>query len=382
MKNFLKILAAAAALGLAPAASLAQSAAPAPAPAAPQAAPAPAVAVPAPAPAQPEQMSPAAPASGGEAPSDAEVARTTSAAARLAPEAGVGQPTEALALQEPVTPIGEEAAWFHNIILVPVITVISLFVLALLAWVVIRYRRRAHTVPSRTSHNTLLEIAWTLIPVLILVVIAVPSIKLLARQYSPPQADLTIKVIGNQWYWEYEYPDHGVRFVSNGLSDEEANRRGEPRQLAVDERMVVPVGATVKTIITSNDVVHSWGVPALWTKLDAVPGRLNETWFQATRPGVYYGVCYELCGARHGYMPIAVEVVPQAQFAAWVASKGGQMPGAAPARPAAAPAGQPPSVTPGSAPETSPAPPGITPGTATPPTTSQGNTNTRRGGTN
>src|SRR5688572_15920199 len=225
----------------------------------------------------------------------------------------------------------------------------------------VRYRRAANPVPSRTTHNTLLEVVWTLVPVLILVVIAIPSIRLLAHQYSPPRADLTIKAIGNQWYWEYEYPDHGVNLVSNMLTDEQARARGEPRQLAVDERMVVPVGATVKVIVTSNDVVHAWGVPALWAKIDAVPGRLNETWFQAERPGLYYGVCYELCGARHGYMPIAVEVVTPQQFAAWVAANGGQMPSAR--RPAATPAPAPAAsttaapgqgVTAGSATETSP----------------------------
>jgi cytochrome c oxidase subunit 2 len=164
----------------------------------------------------------------------------------------------------------------------------------------------------------------------------VPSIRLLAHQYDPPRADLTVKAIGNQWYWEYDYPDHGVHLVSNILPDAEAARRHEPRQLAADERMVVPVGAVVKVITTSNDVIHSFGVPALWVKMDAVPGRLNETWFRADREGVYYGVCYELCGARHGFMPIAVEVVSQARFAQWIAAKGGHMPGAHPA-PAAAP---------------------------------------------
>jgi cytochrome c oxidase subunit II len=219
----------------------------------------------------------------------------------------------------------------------PLIVAISLFVLALLLWVVVRYRRGANPTPSRNTHNTLLEIVWTLVPVLILVAIAVPSIRLLARQYDPPRADLTVKVIGNQWYWTYEYPDHGVQFDSNIIPDELAVARGEPRQLAVDERMVVPVGAVVKVLTTSNDVIHSFGVPAFWVKMDAVPGRINETWFQATRPGVFYGVCYELCGARHGYMPIAVEVVTPAQFQQWIASRGGHMPGAAPAAaPAAA----------------------------------------------
>jgi cytochrome c oxidase subunit 2 len=301
---------------------------------------------------------------------------------------GIGQPDGRWQLQNQYTPIGREAAWFHNWILMPAITIISIFVLVLLLWVIIRYRRAANPTPSRTTHNTVIEIVWTLVPVLILVAIAVPSIQLLRHQYSPPAADLTVKVVGNQWYWEYEYPDHGVQFVSNVLSDEQARARGEPRLLAVDNRMVVPVGATVKVLITSNDVIHSWGVPAFWVKLDAVPGRVNETWFRAERPGLYYGVCYELCGARHAYMPIAVEVVSRPQFDAWVASRGGTLPGARPAAaaaPAAGAAGANPrqeGVTAGQATETSPAPAGVNPGVGTPPVSRQGATNTREGDSN
>jgi cytochrome c oxidase subunit II len=376
MKTLLTIMAAAAAFGLAPAAASGQ-AAPAPAPAATQAAPAPAPAAAQGVPqtgatvpqsqarggAQPQEVS--GPDAGRGRPSDASVAQST-AASQATPEPGIGQPDGRWSLQDQFTPIGREAAWFHNYILVPAITVISLFVLFLLLFVVVRFRRSANPVPSRTTHNTLLEVVWTLVPVLILVVIAVPSIKLLARQYSPPAADLTIKAIGNQWYWEYEYPDHGIQFVSNILPDADARARGEPRLLAVDQRVVVPVGATVKVLVTSNDVVHSWGVPAFWAKIDAVPGRVNETWFRAERPGLYYGQCFELCGARHAYMPIAVEVVSPQQFAAWVARQGGHMPGRQPAAaPAAAPpaaAGQPNPATPA---------PATTPGTATPPVTNQ-----------
>jgi cytochrome c oxidase subunit 2 len=320
MKNLIKILAVAAAFGLAPAAALGQAAAPAPqAPVASNAAPAPTVASPAPSAAQPAGGAQPEQVSGADVeparPSDAQVASSTAASAAT-PEVGIGQPDGRMSLQDQFSPIGRQAAWFHNWILMPAITIISIFVLLLMVYVIVRFRRAAHPVPSRTTHNTLLEVIWTLVPVLILVVIAVPSIGLLSDQYSPPRADLTVKVIGNQWYWEYEYPDHGVQFVSNVLTDDEARRRGEPRLLAVDERLVVPVGATVKMIITSNDVVHSWGVPAFWVKMDAVPGRLNETWFQAERPGIYYGQCFELCGARHAYMPIAVEVVTREQFAA------------------------------------------------------------------
>ena len=324
MKALIKIIAVAAALGLSPATALAQDVLPAQ-PAQELVAESQAD------PAQPEEASPDQAEVNPEEPSDATVAQSTYAS-QVSPRVGVGQPDGRMGLQDQVTPIGREAAFFHNAILLPLIAAISLFVLLLLAWVMIRFRRGANPTPSRNTHNTTLEVVWTLVPVLILVAIAVPSIRLLAHQYSPPRADLTVKAIGNQWYWEYEYPDHGdFELVSNMLSDEDAAARGEPRLLAVDERMVVPVGATVKLIVTSNDVIHAFAVPAFWSKIDAVPGRLNETWFQVKEPGIYYGQCSELCGARHAYMPIAVEVVPPAQFAAWVASKGGTMPGAAPA---------------------------------------------------
>jgi cytochrome c oxidase subunit 2 len=397
MKTSLKLFAVAAAFGMAPAGAYAQQA-PAAAPANTAAAPAAAAAQ------QPidaisanSQAAPAQPGEVGvanasvETPSNASV--LSSSMAGTQPDATVGQPTQDWGFQPQVTPIGEEAASFHNYILMPLITVISVFVLLLMIYVVVRFRRSAHPTPSRTTHNTFLEIAWTLVPVLILVAIAVPSIRLLAHQYSPPKADITIKATGNQWYWTYSYPDHGdFEIISNVLKDEDAKKRGEPRLLAVDERMVVPVGATVKMIVTSADVIHAWGVPAFWAKIDAVPGRLNETWFKTDRPGLYYGQCFELCGARHAYMPIAVEVVTQAQFAAWVASKGGTMPGAPEAssgdetatspvtNPTAAAAGSAPAPTAGgSATETSPAPPAITPGTATPPTSSQGATESKRG---
>ena len=370
MKTFLKLIAVAAAFGLAPAAAVAAAAPTAQA-----------------LPAQPEQVSPSTLASGGEAPSDATVAAEAPMIARTAPTPSVGQPDGRMGLQEQFTPIGEEAAWFHDIILTPVITIITIFVLILMLWVIFRYRRAANPVPSRTTHNTMLEVVWTLVPVLILVIIAVPSIKLLANQYDPPKADLTVKVIGNQWYWTYQYPDNGdFELVSNGLSDADAKARGEPRMLAVDERMVVPAGATVKLIVTSNDVIHAFGVPAFWVKMDAVPGRLNETWFKVDKPGLYYGQCYELCGARHAYMPIAVEVVPPAQFAAWVASKGGTMPGAvAPASPDAtqnsplANIGE--TRVEGSAPATSPdlEPDQLIDAVATPPVSTQGAAESKRG---
>ena len=249
-------------------------------------------------------------------------------------------PSDRIGLQQQVTPIGQEAASFHNIILVPMMALISILVLVLLVWVVLRYRSSANPEPSRTSHNTVIEVIWTLVPVLVLVAIAVPSIRLLAHQYSPPKADLTVKVIGNQWYWTYQYPDNGdFEVVSNMLKEKGQGTAKErtrtdadgPRLLAVDERMVVPAGAVVKIISTSADVIHSFALPAAWVKMDAVPGRLNETWFKISKPGVYTGQCAELCGARHAFMPIAVELVPPARFAQWVAFKGGTMPGARPA---------------------------------------------------
>jgi cytochrome c oxidase subunit 2 len=250
-----------------------------------------------------------------------------------APTPGIGQPTDSILLQPQETQIGREAAQMHNYILVPMMFIISAFVLGLLLWVVVRYRASANPTPSKTSHNTFIEVVWTLLPVLILVAIAVPSIRLIAHQYSPPKADLTIKAIGNQWYWTYQYPDNGDFEVVSNMLPEKADAGTKrfrtdadgPRLLAADERMIVPAGAVVKIITTSNDVIHSFALPAAWVKMDAVPGRLNETWFKIDRPGVYFGQCSELCGARHAYMPIAVEVVTPAQFAQWVSSKGGTL---------------------------------------------------------
>lgn len=268
------------------------------------------------------------------------------APALVQPESDWGQPIpQGIALPEQVSPNGKTALWLHDVILMPIIVVISLFVLALLAWVSWRYRRKAHPVPSKTTHNTFIEVIWTVVPVLILVVIAVPSIGLLSAQYKPAPANaLTIKAIGNQWYWTYQYPDNGEFEVTANMLKEQADvGAGErfrtpldgPRLLAVDNRIVVPVGRPIRLITTSNDVIHSWALPAAWVKMDAVPGRLNEVNFKIDRPGVYFGQCSELCGARHAYMPIAVEAVPVAQFNQWVLSKGGTL--APPAASAPAP---------------------------------------------
>ena len=320
------------------AAGLTPAAAQTPPEAAPAAAPAASATAPAADPAS--QANPPA-----NAPTPADAADTAAPAEVTSPTEGIGYPMGGLGIQHQVTEIGREAATFHNNWLLLLCALISLFVLGLLGYTMVRYRRAAHPEPSRTSHNTTIEVIWTLVPVLILVAIAIPSIRLLRHQYSPPPADLTVKVVGHQWYWTYEYPDHGVSIDSYMLKEandptRQANQRARtpadgPPLLAVDERLVIPAGQVVKFIVTADDVIHSFAVPAFWTKIDANPGKLNETWVKVDRPGVYFGQCSELCGARHAYMPIAVEVLPPAQFAAWVASKGGNMPGAAPAAAAA-----------------------------------------------
>mgnify|MGYP006295709027 CR=1 FL=1 len=234
-------------------------------------------------------------------------------------EAGAPEPWQ-LGLQAAATPIKAQMAAFHDLLLV-IIVGVCVVVLALLIYVAVRYRAAANPKPSRSTHNTLLEVVWTGVPVLILVVIAFPSFKLLYYEDTIPEADLTIKAIGRQWYWSYEYPDHGnFRFDAFMLSREEAEAEGVPALLATDRDIVVPAGATVRVLITASDVLHSWAVPAFGVKRDAIPGRLNETWFRVDEPGIYYGQCSELCGVGHGFMPIAVRVVPQDEFDAWVAT--------------------------------------------------------------
>lgn len=285
----------------------------------------------------------AVPAAEAAAPADAVSAYTP-----MAPTKGKGMPTsyqddpiKSMTFQDQYTANGEYALWMHDGILLPVITVISLFVLGLLLYVVVRFNRRANPVPSKTTHNTMIEVVWTIVPVIILVVIAIPSIQLLARQYETPPADaVTIKATGYQWYWGYTYPDHGgFEVISNMLDEAEAVKRGEPGQLAVDNRMVVPADTPLRIQTTASDVIHAFAVPSLWFKMDAVPGRLNEKLIDGIPAGVYYGQCSELCGARHAYMPIAIEALPPAEFAAWVKAQGGAMPGAEESAPAeAAPA--------------------------------------------
>ena len=249
-----------------------------------------------------------------------------------------GQPTPGgIGLQSNFSPLSHDAVWFHNVILMPIITVICLLVLGLLIWVVVRYNKRANPTPARWSHNTAIEIVWTVVPVLVLVFISLFSFRLLIAYDDMPEPDLTVKAVGNQWNWGYEYPDQGIsEYISNMLPEDEARARNVPYRLAADEAMVVPVGQTVRVLVTASDVIHSFALPAFGLKTDAIPGRINETWFRAERVGTYYGQCSELCGVDHAFMPIEIRVVTQAEFDAWVLSKGGSL---TPASAEAAPGG-------------------------------------------
>ena len=272
----------------------------------------------------------------------APVAAATGSYVPMQPTPGVGMPVDGgIHLQTQFAPLGEYGSWIYNDVLTPIIVAITVLVLGLLLFVMIRFNRRANPVPSKTSHNTTIEVIWTLVPVLILIGIAVPSIDLLAKQYKPaPEKALTIKAIGNQWFWTYAYPDNGgFEVISNMLPEAEAIKRGEPPMLAADYRMVVPAGEPIRLQVTAADVIHSFAVPSLWFKLDGVPGRINEKVFFVEKPGVYYGQCSELCGVRHGYMPIVVEALPRDKYNAWVLTQaGGVIDGqpAAAAEPAAA----------------------------------------------
>lgn len=244
--------------------------------------------------------------------------------------AGTGMPSPwQMNLQGAVTPVAEFIHWFHDWLNI-IIAIVTLFVLALLVYVVFRFNEKANPVPSKTTHNALLEVCWTVIPVLILVVIAIPSFRLLKLQLEVPQSDMTLKVTGNQWRWTYEYPKEsgGFTFDSLMLNEEErakaiASKRiaeaEAPRLLAVDNEAVIPVGKIVRVQVTASDVIHKFTVPSFGIKIDAIPGRLNETWFKAEREGIYYGQCSFICGQDHAYMPIAVRVVSQERYAAWLA---------------------------------------------------------------
>lgn len=242
-------------------------------------------------------------------------------AAGLAVSSGsalAGQPVPwQMGFQAAATPIMEQTHDFHNLLLV-IITLISVFVLALLLYTSWRFSARRNPVPSKTTHNTVIELLWTVVPVVILVVIAVPSFRLLYAQDVIPEADLTVKTIGHQWYWSYEYPDHGDFRFDAFMVPEGDLKPGQPRLLETDTEVVVPVNATVRLIVTASDVIHAWAIPAFGVKIDAVPGRLNETWFRVLREGTYYGQCSELCGTNHAFMPIKVRAVSQEEFDKWV----------------------------------------------------------------
>jgi cytochrome c oxidase subunit II len=229
-----------------------------------------------------------------------------------------GQPAPwQMGFQRAASPIMEQITSFHTYVTI-IITLIALFVLGLLVYVMARFNEKRNPEPTRTTHNTPIEIAWTVVPVLILVAIAIPSFRLLFAQYDFPKADLTITATGNQWYWSYEYPDHGITFDSIMVPEADL-KEGQPRLLTVDREVVVPVNKNVIVGLKSNDVIHDWSVPSFGVKLDAVPGRLQTTWFRAEREGIFYGQCSELCGRNHAFMPIAVRVVSEAEFANWLA---------------------------------------------------------------
>ena len=223
-----------------------------------------------------------------------------------------------LSFQEPATDLMSDIISFHGYILMPIITGISLLVLGLLLYIMFRFNSKRNVVASTTTHNTVIEILWTVIPVILLIIIAIPSFRLLYVSETIPKADLTIKAIGNQWYWTYEYPDYeDIVFDANMLLE---NELSDPklRLLETDTQIVVPVNKVVKLQITSADVLHAWTIPAFGVKMDAVPGRLNETWFKANKEGIYYGQCSELCGAKHAFMPINVKVVSESEFDDWL----------------------------------------------------------------
>lgn len=245
--------------------------------------------------------------------------------------------------QDAASPVMEMIAWFHNIVLLPLEIIITLFVLALMIYIMIRFNARRNPVPSKTTHNTFLEVIWTVIPIVILVVISVPSMKLLFFMDKAQNPEMTLKVIGHQWYWSYEYPDHGnFTFDANIIAKEDL-KPGQPRLLAVDNHVVIPADTVVRLLFTADDVLHAWAIPSFGIKIDNVPGRINESWVTvpSDKIGTYYGQCSELCGVNHGFMPIAVDVVSKADFQRWVAqakTKFAKVGGEAPVKVALAPA--------------------------------------------
>jgi cytochrome c oxidase subunit 2 len=241
----------------------------------------------------------------------------------------LGQPEPGgMNFQEAASPMKEKMAFFHNHLLMPIMMAVTAFVFLLLLIVIVRFNAKSNPVPSKTTHNVLLEVVWTLIPVLILITIAIPSMKMLYYVDKTADAEMTLKITGNQWYWSYDYPDDGgISFISN-LVPEKDLKEGQPRLLATDNPVVLPVDTNIKLLMTATDVVHSWAIPAFGVKLDAVPGRLNETWVRIDKEGTFYGQCSEICGTGHGFMPIEVHAVSRKAFAEWVKKQGGKMPSA------------------------------------------------------
>lgn len=249
-------------------------------------------------------------------------------AAWAAAEGVIGQPHNwGINFQEPASLVKERMEGFHHGLLI-LISVISAFVMFLLLWVMIRYNSRTNPVPSKVTHNTMLEVVWTAVPAIILVLMVIPSMQLLYYADRTHDAEMTLTVKGNQWYWSYEYPDHGdISFSSNMIPDKEINKeKGQVRLLSTDNPVVLPVNTNIRLMITATDVLHAFAVPAFGVKLDAVPGRFNETWVNITKEGTFYGQCSELCGTNHGFMPIEIHAVSKEKFAEWVKSQGGKMP--------------------------------------------------------
>jgi cytochrome c oxidase subunit 2 len=250
----------------------------------------------------------------------------------------LGQPTPgAIGLQRSASPLRDDVVFFHNMILLPIITAITLLVLGLLLWCIFRYNKRANPTPARWSHNTVIEVLWTAVPVLILMFIAIFSFKILFKYHDMPAPYMTVKVTGYQWYWGYAYPDQKIDEITSAITPADQTTP-ELYRLSASNPMVAPVGKVVRVLVTGGDVIHSFSVPAFGVKMDAIPGRVNQTWFKADKIGTYYGQCSQLCGIDHAFMPIEVKVVSQADFDAWVASKAAKPAAAAPTMPAALPA--------------------------------------------
>lgn len=236
----------------------------------------------------------------------------------LAGQPVTGQPVDwQMGFQPAASPVMERMVDFHNLLLVIIFSVAA-FVMVLLLIIIVRFNAKANPVPSKTTHNTLLEVIWTVVPIMILVVIAIPSFKLLFFYDTVPDSAMTIKAVGHQWYWAYEYPDDGDFGFDASMVEDGDLADGEPRLLATDEKIVLPVDTDIRVLLTAEDVIHAWAVPALGVKMDAVPGRLSETWLRITKEGKYYGQCSELCGVNHGFMPIEIHAVSKAAYAAWV----------------------------------------------------------------